>query len=309
MSPRTIRLKQRPGFVLLVVLSVLVSAAALEVMLSTTSAEALDSIRNRVELTRAGWLAEGCLEGARASIAEALSDQRQSDKAWNDLDSVVLTSSMASDCDLRAEPAGLRVDVNVASEAELHTLFQSLPIRREEVDSIVDAILDWRDPDDEPRPLGAERDWYEQEGRLVPRNDSFASVEELRLVRGLEHIAGLDSLLGVDPDRIWLERAPLPVIATLPGMSSEAVARIAERREERAPIGDLLGLAGALTKAARDSLLAHYTELLASTTSVPDAWTLIARSKLAPRAPTVVIELRLKRAGARAAIVRRLSEP
>ncbi len=61
------------------------------------------------------------------------------------------------------------------------TLLLRLPGMTE---SIADAILDWIDEDDEPRMLGAERDYYSALPiPYAPRNGSLASIEELLLVR------------------------------------------------------------------------------------------------------------------------------
>src|SRR5206468_1245391 len=55
---------------------------------------------------------------------------------------------------------------------------------------LADALADWTDADDVPRPRGAERDWYlAQTPPLVPRNAPFASVGELALVRGIDAAA------------------------------------------------------------------------------------------------------------------------
>src|SRR6266478_5821661 len=52
---------------------------------------------------------------------------------------------------------------------------------------LADALADWTDADDVPRPRGAEREWYlTQTPPLVPRNAPFASVGELALVRGID---------------------------------------------------------------------------------------------------------------------------
>ena len=51
-------------------------------------------------------------------------------------------------------------------------------------ESIADAILDWIDPDDQPRQLGAERDYYSSlAAPYEPRNGALASIEELLMVR------------------------------------------------------------------------------------------------------------------------------
>ncbi|MEX2309556.1 MAG: hypothetical protein WD738_18285 [Pirellulales bacterium] len=49
---------------------------------------------------------------------------------------------------------------------------------------IADAILDWLDPDDQTRMLGAERDYYSSlDPPYAPRNGPLGSIEELLLVR------------------------------------------------------------------------------------------------------------------------------
>lgn len=215
MNDRVLLGRRRRGFVLLAVIAALVSAALLGMTISTTSADELASVQNRLNVTRAAWLAEACVEAARASIGEPLSQEDRAPEVWKALDSVVASSPLTAGCDIAAEPAGTRLDVNSASGPELAVMFRELGFSLARTDSVVDAILDWRDRDDEPRPFGAERDWYQREGLMPPRNDAFRSTDELKLVRGLERLAGLDSLLGVEQERIWLDRAPLPVIATL----------------------------------------------------------------------------------------------
>jgi general secretion pathway protein K len=50
---------------------------------------------------------------------------------------------------------------------------------------LLDALLDWRDADDEPRPQGAEKKQYRQAGLTYqPSNQVFQALEELQLVLG-----------------------------------------------------------------------------------------------------------------------------
>jgi len=51
-------------------------------------------------------------------------------------------------------------------------------------ESLADAILDWIDPDDEPRELGAESEYYSSlDPPYRPRNGPLGSIDELLLVR------------------------------------------------------------------------------------------------------------------------------
>ena len=65
-------------------------------------------------------------------------------------------------------------------------------------ESIADAILDWIDTDEEPRLLGAERDYYSSlDPPYAPRNGPLHSIEELLLVRDVTPAL----LFGADLDR------------------------------------------------------------------------------------------------------------
>jgi hypothetical protein len=62
-------------------------------------------------------------------------------------------------------------------------LLMALPEMTEE---IADAILDWLDPDDEPRELGAESDYYTSlDPPYSSKNSTLDTVEELLLVKGV----------------------------------------------------------------------------------------------------------------------------
>ena len=86
---------------------------------------------------------------------------------------------------------------------------------------MVDALLDWRDPDDAPRRFGAERDWYVARGLFPPRNGPLADVRELRRVRGFDAITVPDSVLiavfTVEPGRLVTARADPRVLASVTG--------------------------------------------------------------------------------------------
>jgi DNA uptake protein ComE-like DNA-binding protein len=63
---------------------------------------------------------------------------------------------------------------------------------------IIDAILDWLDPDDIARPNGAEREYYAGlSPPYAPKNGPFETVEELLLVKGITP----QLLYGMDIDR------------------------------------------------------------------------------------------------------------
>lgn len=116
--------------------------------------------------------------------------------------------------------------------------------------------------------------------------------------------------LSLRPDgRIVLDRASAPDLDTLPGMTLEAIAHVLGMQRAGTPITNLLLIEGALTPAAKAAFDANYVALLQRITVEPDAWLVRARARVdAPATeipPTPVnIEVRLVRAGSRAAVMR-----
>ncbi len=79
-----------------------------------------------------------------------------------------------------------KVDINASSEQQLSALVAALTDDSWEQQRLVNAILDWRDADDDTRTMGAEKRQYQQ-ARLAyePSNNAFQNLEELQLVLGI----------------------------------------------------------------------------------------------------------------------------
>jgi hypothetical protein len=87
-------------------------------------------------------------------------------------------------------------------------------------DSIADALLDWVDADDAPRPLGAESEFYASlEPSFAPRNGPAECLEELLLVRGVTR----QLLYGRDVNRNFQiePEETAPAGNSLPGITLE----------------------------------------------------------------------------------------
>lgn len=80
-----------------------------------------------------------------------------------------------------------RIPLNGVSAEVLQRLLQNTGVWDASLrDTIVDAILDWQDPDDVPRANGAEEAYYRSLPHPYrPKNGVFDSLEELLLVRGM----------------------------------------------------------------------------------------------------------------------------
>jgi general secretion pathway protein K len=170
-------------------------------------------------------------------------------------------------------------------------------------DSLTDAILDWRDSDDERRPLGAEAAWYRSQHTITPRNGPFADPAELRFVRGLDD--SLISLFTTDSSKTPINDAPLVVVASLPGMTSELVAVLANRRRRDEPLRALSQLTDGLSPAARDTLLARFAELSEDASLDVEELVLQTTARVGVPAIAATITLRMRPADHRAAAVAR----
>ena len=298
----------RDGFALLAVLWVLVAISALALMAQLAARESVAAARNREELARAAWSAEGCSERARAAVSAVLRAARMegpSGESWNRIPAAVAESPLMEGCEITVRAAGAAIDANTADAETLQRLFQAMGMSPESADSLRDALLDWRDADHDPRPFGAEAPAYLRDGRSPPRDGPFAHPAELRRVRGFDRLPGVDSLLGVEAERIPLGQAPLPVLAALPGFTPQAVARVAELRLRGEAVPEAMVLGGSLAEGPRAELMRRAPELAVLTTNVPEAWVVTSRARVGTPPVTAALEVRLVRAGNRAALVRR----
>jgi general secretion pathway protein K len=89
-------------------------------------------------------------------------------------------------CEIRMMSEAGKVNINVVSEFMLRKIIGQLGLEGEAKDTVVDSILDWRDPDDFQRLNGAENDYYQSlKEPYNCKNGNLDSVEELLLVRGV----------------------------------------------------------------------------------------------------------------------------
>jgi type II secretory pathway component PulK len=309
----------RAGFALIAVLWIIVGVSGLALIMNLAGRDALSSAQNRLNGARAQWRAEGCLERVRAAAAEALAGHApwmQEPTSWETLDRAVLTSPyvVEAHCDVTVRSPGVALDVNAADVGAFNALFVAAGLPPTTADSLSRAIIEWRGDDTARIERTTARAWYEAAHRIAPRFGQFADVRELWRVRGFEEARGvvpsLDTILTTEPGRINLARAPATVLASLPGMTLPLIARIMALRSLGAPVTDLSTIAAGMPPDVQDSLTSHYLALRSMVTGQADAWIVAARATegTAP-AITATSEVRLVRAGTRAAIVRRRTWP
>jgi type II secretory pathway component PulK len=297
---------RRRGFALLTVLWVLTAASAVSLAVALAGRESHAASRNRISATRAYWRAVGCAERARWAIDDVLqraTDGQVRDSVWRMLDRSVM-NSVAPDtvCSVRIEAAGTRLDVNAADGSMLERLFDAAGMA--DAWELTASVQDWIDEDDAERPGGGESGWYRAAGRVRPRNGPLASPSELPLVRGFEQ-ANLDSVIDVEAGRISIATAREPVLAALPGFTPGVRQFILDRRATMRQIRDLRELTDIVPRTDADSVIAHFPELARLASVDPDAWIVTATSWVGTPAVASVVEIRIVRAGDRAAVERR----
>lgn len=186
----------RRATVLLLVLWMLIVLGVIGISYSASVHSQLRGAGARTGRAEAYWAARAGIEKARAVLRLA------------DLQMLELTNPLlSSEEDFARQPVGRaefslvapqpraggapvhglvdeasRLNVNVATE---ETLFKLPTITYE----MMHGLIDWRDQDDLPQPMGAEKDYYQSlDDPYFPANQGLGSVRELMRVRGWEEL-------------------------------------------------------------------------------------------------------------------------
>ena len=136
--------------------------------------------------------------------------------------------------EIRDESA--KIDINTAVDPLLRGLFLSVGLTDDEASKLVDAVLDWRDPDSLKRPNGAEESDYRAAGLpYKPANAPFQAIEELQLVLGMRpeiyrRIAPSITVFSRQPG-VNAQLASREVLLAIPGLTTEIVDEYIARRD------------------------------------------------------------------------------
>ncbi|MBU0592637.1 MAG: general secretion pathway protein GspK [Gammaproteobacteria bacterium] len=107
-----------------------------------------------------------------------------------------------------------KIDLNSAQDTLLKAALASCGLNEEQVSTVMDAILDWRDPDSLKRSRGAEEDEYRAAGKKFrPSNGPFEILEEM------QHV------IGVTPNLYAKIAGILTVYSKLPGINPALASR------------------------------------------------------------------------------------
>lgn len=138
-------------------------------------------VGNQVQSAQARAAAYGCIQ---LGLLELM--RPPSARVWA-ADGEVYASMLAEAVlHIRLADESGKVDLNFATGPRLDALLRAAGVEESERLTLVDAILDWRDPDTLRRPNGAEEPEYRAAALgYAPRNGAFQSIEELTLVVGM----------------------------------------------------------------------------------------------------------------------------
>ena len=135
-----------------------------------------------------------------------------------------------------------KIDVNTAADPLLRGLLVSVGLNDDDASKLLDAILDWRDPDTLKRVNGAEEPEYRAAGLAYrPANAPFQAIEELQLVLGMRpHIyRRIAPLVTVFSRQTGINStlASRDVLLAIPGVTTAVVDAYIVRREEARAAG------------------------------------------------------------------------
>ena len=123
---------------------------------------------------------------AGIALAQAMLFHDDENKRWRVDGSVYEIHYPHSIMRIQIQSQAGKIDLNSAPVSLLHHVLQYAPLDKQAQLNLENAILDWRDADDDTRPFGAEKEAYRAAKlHYAPRNKPFRSMEELQMVRGM----------------------------------------------------------------------------------------------------------------------------
>ena len=182
----------RNGLVLIAVLWILAVMTAIVAVVGQTSRLNMKMAMTATDEVRCKWACRAGTENAIGILNEDLKDSDCLADLWSDNDED-FNDVLMERCryNVRVYDEAGKLNINMATKDQL----MALPYMEQE---IVEAIVDWRDSDDDPQSTGAEAGYYEN--LPIPykiRNGPLKTVRELLQVKGVteENLFGEDTNL------------------------------------------------------------------------------------------------------------------
>ncbi|MFH1756970.1 MAG: type II secretion system minor pseudopilin GspK [Pseudomonadota bacterium] len=196
------------------------------------------------DLTQASYIAQSGVEIARALIQEDEPSYDALDERWAQFAILAVFSSQLfneghfagqiTDEGAKFNPNGLIDSYGIENLKKKNQMERLLAILGHDPQKI-DAVLDWLDPDDHKRPLGAEREYYMNLKRpYAPKNGPLDSWGEFLLIKeadiatffGTDEREGLGKYLTIYSDgKININTASIPVLMSLSPRVDQSMAQ------------------------------------------------------------------------------------
>ncbi len=227
------RRRRERGIALIAVLWILVVLALLAANMTQTSRASRQLARNLSSTAEARALADG---GVYFAIAGLLEPDREKLLATDG--TVYRLSLGAGEITLSLRDERGKIDLNRAPRQTLVALFEAAGAHLEEAGDLADALLDYRDADDQRRPGGAEDDDYRAAGLAHgARDGALDAVAELGRVFGMTgaiYAKVADHITVYGGRRVHRASASPFVLDLLPGSKGRA----SGLNFERGPVDD-----------------------------------------------------------------------
>ncbi|MEC5388145.1 type II secretion system minor pseudopilin GspK [Uliginosibacterium sp. H3] len=252
------RPRQRGAAILMAILTVALVAAVASAIVAEHGA-AIEQLEGRSDQAQARWLARGAVDWAR-NVLQFTKVRGQRELQTGNIDTltgkwgewairVPPTPVDEGELSGEIEEMSSRFNVNklvnlgvvdVAQQAIFLRLLVNIGLSESVADAMSDAVIDWMDADDRPRPKGAESAWYaEQRQVILPPQAALLSINELLAVRGmtpalLERLRPHITALPSDADRINVNIATAEVLAAyIANLSLVQARKIVLDRQQR----------------------------------------------------------------------------
>ena len=219
------------GLALVMVLWVLALMAVLGTSVALSGRTDLQLARNLADGARTEALADAGLYRAVLGLLD-----EDPAAAWSADGRLYTLEFGGGNVDIRIVAESGKVSLNFAEDALIRNLMVVLEVPDDEAARLVDALVDFRDPDDLVRLNGAERKDYLAAGLAYgPKNAPLEAIEELSRVLGvtpeLYHrlrpfVTAVSNNRGVD-----IARAPREVLLAMPTVDPAEVERVIADRE------------------------------------------------------------------------------
>jgi general secretion pathway protein K len=169
------------GIALVIVLWIVTLLALQVSIFNLTVRDAAALAGNELAAARGEALAAAGVEMAAARLME-----RELTRRWQGNGSPHTVALGGARLEITILDESSRIDLNAADEELLASLLRPFAPSQTVLAQWVDRILDWRDPDSERRPQGAEDIDYRRAGLAYgPRNGPFLDASELGRVLGM----------------------------------------------------------------------------------------------------------------------------